>query len=125
MNQVNLFKLEGTEYPAGRLSRVLVGDNGALQGNHFVQGYSILYPDGGIPVHEHIPEETYFVVSGKGKMTVGDEVRDIVAGDLVLVPTGVPHGLHNDSDADMHIMYVYAPKMIVDHWAQELSGELK
>ena len=125
MNIVNLFEMEGTEYPAGRLSRVLVGDNGALQGNHFVQGYSILYPNGGIPEHEHEPEETYFVVSGQGKMTVDGEERTIKAGDLVLVQSGQKHGLHNDSDADMHIMYVYAPKMIVAHWAQELSGELK
>lgn len=123
--KINLYEIEGVEYPAGRLSRVLVGDNGAIQGSHFVQGYSIIHPGGSIPIHEHVPEETYFVISGNGKMTLGNEVFSVKAGDLVLVPSGISHGLHNDSDAEMHVMYVYAPKMIVDHWAQELSGELK
>lgn len=125
MKIVNLFEMEGTEYPAGRLSRVLVGDNGALRGKHFVQGYSMVYPGGGIPEHDHEPEETYFIVSGKGKITVDGEARDVKAGDLVLVPSGQKHSLHNDSDENMDVMYVYAPKMIVDHWARELSGELK
>lgn len=125
MKTVNLYDVKGTEYPAGRLSRVLIGDNGAIQGEQFVQGYSVLYPDGGIPEHEHVPEETYFVIAGTGKITVDGETRTIKKGDIVLVPSGLKHGLHNDSGENMEIMYTYAPKMIVDHWAQELSGELK
>ena len=125
MELINLYDLEGVEYPAGRLSRVMVGDNGALQGEHFVQGYSIVYPGGGIPEHDHPAEETYFVCSGVGKITVDGEIREIKSGDLIFVRPGQKHGLHNHSNADMHIMYVYAPKMIVDHWRQELSGELK
>ena len=35
------------------------------------------------------------------------------------------HSLVNTGDHDLHVMYVYAPKMVVDPWAQELSGELK
>ena len=125
MNHVNLYELEGTEYPAGRISRVLVGDNGALQGNYFVQGYSIIYPNCGIPEHEHPAEETYFIYSGSGYMVVDGETTDLKAGDLILVQSGKKHRLFNSSDSDMHMMYVYAPKMIVDHWQQELNGELK
>ena len=125
MNHVNLYDLEGIEYPAGRRSRVLVGDNGALQGEHFVQGYSIIYPGCGIPEHDHAAEETYFIYSGSGSITVDGETRPLKAGDIVLVPSGLPHRLFNDGDTDMHMMYVYAPKMVVDHWAKELSGELK
>lgn len=125
MEHVNLYDLEGIEYPAGRLSRILVGENGALQGSHFVQGYSIVYPGCGIPEHEHMPEETYFIFSGKGSITVDGENRKVTAGDLILVPSGQKHRLFNDSDVDMHVMYVYAPKMIVSHWRQELQGELK
>ena len=125
MNHVNLYDLEGIEYPAGRRSRVLVGDNGALQGEHFVQGYSIIYPGCGIPEHDHPAEETYFIYSGSGSITVDGETRPLKAGDIVLVPSGLSHRLFNDGDTDMHMMYVYAPKMVVDHWAKELSGELK
>ena len=125
MQYVNMYDLEGTEYPAGRLSRVLVGDTGALQGENFVQGYSIIYPNCGIPEHDHPVEETYFIFSGNGYIIVNDETRDVMPGSLVLIPPGHKHRLFNSGDTDMHMMYVYSPKIIVDHWKQELSGELK
>lgn len=125
MNIVNIFDIEGTEFPAGRLSRVIVGDNGSLQGTYFVQGYSEIHPEGSIPEHQHEPEETYFIVKGRGKMTVDNETRDVKSGDLILIRSGQKHSLYNDSEENLNVMYVYSPKIIVDHWAQELSGELK
>ncbi len=32
MNKVNIFDIEGTEFPAGRRTRVILGDNGAIKG---------------------------------------------------------------------------------------------
>lgn len=46
------------------------------------------------PVHAHRgADKFYFVVSGKARMTVGDETRDAAAGDLVCAPADVPHGV--------------------------------
>ena len=127
MEKVNLWDIEGVEYPAGRLSRVIVGENGVIDGTYFVQGFSELYPNGGgIPEHEHEPEETYFIISGEGEMTVDGDAFTVKTGDLILVRSGEKHSLYNRStDQSLKIMYVYAPKQVVDHWAQELSGELK
>jgi mannose-6-phosphate isomerase-like protein (cupin superfamily) len=36
--------------------------------------------------HAHAPQQVYVVVSGSGRMLVGDEERDVGAGDLVFVP---------------------------------------
>lgn len=36
-------------------------------------------------------EEFYYVLSGTGKMTIGDEVRDVSGGDAILIPPGAWH----------------------------------
>ena len=58
-------------------------------------------------------------------MTVADETQPVREGDLVYVERGKPHSLTNTGESDLHMMFVYAPKMVVDHWAQEQSGTLR
>ncbi|HVH69161.1 MAG TPA: cupin domain-containing protein [Gemmatimonadales bacterium] len=44
--------------------------------------------------HTHAgADKFYFVVSGKARFVVGDGTVDAAAGDLVLAPAGVPHGV--------------------------------
>ena len=126
MKKFNIFEdIEGVEFPAGRRGRVMYGENGKIDSEYFVQGYSIVYPGGGIPVHDHETIETYTILCGTGEMFVDGETQPIKAGDSVYIDRSLPHGLKNTGEVDMHVMYVYAPKMVVDHWAEELSGELK
>ncbi|MDO8665526.1 MAG: cupin domain-containing protein [Gemmatimonadales bacterium] len=45
-------------------------------------------------VHAHEgADKFYLVLSGKATVTVGDETREVGAGDLVFAPEGVPHGV--------------------------------
>lgn len=126
MKKFNLFDdIEGVEFPAGRRGRVMYGENGKINGEYFVQGYSVVYPGGGIPLHQHETIETYTILCGTGEMTVDGETQPLRPGDSIYIDRNLPHGLKNTGDTDIHVMYVYAPKMIVDHWAEELSGELK
>lgn len=125
MNKVNIFDIEGMEFPAGRRTRVMLGDNGAINGEHFCQGYVVIYPGGSVPEHDHVTVESYTVLQGNGLMTVDGETQPMKPGDMVYIESGKPHSLRNTGDTDMHMMFVYAPKMVVDHWAQESSGELK
>lgn len=125
MNKIKIMDVEGTEFPAGRKTRVLLGENGAINGEHFCQGYVVIYPGGYIPEHEHPTVESYTILQGHGVMTVDGESQPIFQGELVYMEAGKSHGLRNTGDRDMHMMFVYAPNMIVDHWAQEKSGELK
>jgi len=39
----------------------------------------------------HTEDEVYYVVSGRARISVGDDVRDVVAGSIVFVASGVPH----------------------------------
>ena len=125
MNKIRIMDLEGVEFPAGRRTRVLLGENGAINGDHFCQGYVVIYPGGSIPEHDHITVESYTVLKGQGVVTVDGETQPIGEGEMVYIESGKKHGLRNTGEGDMHLMFVYAPKKIVEHWAQEQSGELK
>jgi len=123
MNFVKIFDQKGMVMPTGRTTRVLVGDNGAVKGRYFCQGYVVIQPNGSIPLHKHEMEETYTVFSGKGVIRVGKEEREINGGNMVLIPPGEDHSLHNTGSEDMHMMFVYAPYQIADHWQEELANK--
>ncbi len=125
MEKHNIWDIEGTEFPAGRRTRVMIGLNGAIRGDKICQGYVVVYPDGGIPEHDHLNIESYTIIKGCGEMTVDGETQPVKAGDFVFIPSGSKHSLKNTGDEDMHMMFVYSPNTIVDHWAQESAGELK
>ena len=55
--------------------------------------------------HSHPTHEFYYVTSGRGIMTVGDEEREIAQGDLVYTPPNVVHSLRPVSDhAPIHAL---------------------
>lgn len=125
MEYINVLDLEGTEFPAGRRTRVLVGVDSPLQAEHYVQGLTMIHPGGSIPEHDHDTEETYTILSGNGEMTVDGEVCQVKKYDVLHMKPWQKHGLKNMGDTEMEVMFVYAPKKVAEHWAQESSGELE
>ena len=127
VHKLNVYEdIAGTVFPAGRHGRVIVGVDSPLQAEGYVVGTSDLFANGGaVPEHDHETEETYLILSGSGVMTVDGEAVPAKAGDAFYMQPWQKHGLVNTGDTVMRILYVYAPKMVVDHWAKETSGELK
>ncbi len=124
MEKVNIWDIEGTEFPAGRRTRVILGQNGAMKGEQFCQGYVVIYPDGGIPEHEHETVESYTILKGTGEIGVNGEKQMVREGDCVFIPSGQKHSLINIGAEDLHMMFVYSPSVIAEHWGQEKRGEL-
>lgn len=124
MEKINIWDIEGTEFPAGRRTRVILGQNGAMPGEQFCQGYVVIYPGGGIPEHEHETVESYTILQGTGEIEVNGEKQMVKQGDCIFIPSGQTHGLINTGTEDLHMMFVYSPSVIVDHWAQEAQGKL-
>jgi mannose-6-phosphate isomerase-like protein (cupin superfamily) len=60
-------------------------------------------------LHQHDPEQVYVIVAGKGRMRIGEEIRDVTAGDLIQVPSGVPHGISNPEDAVLSYISAATP----------------
>lgn len=119
MQKTNYFDIEGMKFPAGRKTRVIIGPNGALEAEHFVQGIVDIYPNGSVPLHDHEEEEVYLILSGTGEMIVGEESRPVRTGDAVYIPPGKPHCLKNTGAENMQMLFTYAPKKIADHWDEE------
>jgi len=56
----------------------------------------------------HTEDEIYFVISGRGRMTVGNEVRDVRPGSIVFVATAVPHRFR-DITEDLTLLVAFGP----------------
>lgn len=53
---------------------------------------------GYVDPHSHPTHEFYYVLNGRGMMTIGEEDREIRQGDLVHIPPDMVHGLRPLSD---------------------------
>jgi quercetin dioxygenase-like cupin family protein len=61
-------------------------------------------------VHAHpVGDKFYYALHGEGTVTVGEETRKLRAGEIVLAPQGVAHGIANESAADFVCLVVMAP----------------
>jgi mannose-6-phosphate isomerase-like protein (cupin superfamily) len=68
-------------------------------------------PVGGRTIaHYHrVAEELYFFTAGQGRLTLGGDEREVVAGDCVVIPPGQVHGLVNTSDEPLVLLCCCAP----------------
>ena len=60
------------------------------------------------PQSPHTEDELYYVVRGRGRVSVGDETRDVASGSLVFVAAGVPHRFHEITER-LEILVVFGP----------------
>jgi mannose-6-phosphate isomerase-like protein (cupin superfamily) len=121
----DLSAIAGRTYPARRRTQNLAGGASPIQPTHFSMGYVTLEPHGGqVPWHNQDQEEVYFVLSGHGEMCLGEERREMTAGQMVYIPSGVFHQLTNIGDTPLQMIYCYGPAGNVAHWKQELAGTL-
>lgn len=54
-------------------------------------------------------EELYLVTAGQGRLRVGDEERDVKAGDCAVILPGTVHKLWNTGDEDLVVVCACAP----------------
>jgi mannose-6-phosphate isomerase-like protein (cupin superfamily) len=121
----DLNRIQGRTYPARRRTQNLVGGASPVRCEHFSMGYVTLEPNGGqVPWHSQESEEVYFVLDGRGEMCLGEERRDMAAGQIVKIPPGVFHQMTNTGNEPLHFVYCYGPAGDVAHWRQELAGTL-
>ncbi|HMC97118.1 MAG TPA: cupin domain-containing protein, partial [Flavobacteriales bacterium] len=54
--------------------------------------------------------EHVFVLDGEAIMRVGDLVRQIKAGDTMVIPAGTPHSVKVTGDAPLRVVSVQSPR---------------
>ena len=67
-------------------------------------------PGGATTEHYHrLTEELYLVTAGRGRLRIGDEERDVAAGDCAVIPPGARHKIFNTGDEVLRIVCACAP----------------
>ncbi len=62
-------------------------------------------------VHSHEgSDKIYYVLEGKGKVTVGTEERELGADEITLAPSGEDHGVLNHTNEKLVMLVFMAPK---------------
>ena len=65
-----------------------------FRGQQLFVGLNCFEPGQSQKIHVHAESDKfYLVLTGKARMTVGDETREVEAGTVVWTPAGLPHGV--------------------------------
>jgi quercetin dioxygenase-like cupin family protein len=73
-------------------------------------GIVTLQPGGAAPAHVHSFEESVFILEGEVVMRTPDTAVLLRPGDYGLVPVGVPHAWHNESERPARWADMFAPQ---------------
>ena len=60
-------------------------------------------------LHNHPEVQVYVIIAGTGQMHVGDETRDVQAGDLIFIPTEAFHGIDNMGNSVLSYISAASP----------------
>jgi len=53
---------------------------------------------GHMPLHTNTVEHEQYVISGRARVVIGDQTIEAGAGDILLIPAGVPHSYETLGD---------------------------
>jgi mannose-6-phosphate isomerase-like protein (cupin superfamily) len=65
--------------------------------------------ESGDPHTHHDSQECWYVISGKGKLKVGDEVAELVPDSVIVAPRGVEHQILNDGEEPLKALFFFSP----------------
>ena len=76
--------------PAGKgaTRQVLIGPD---EGPNFALRKFTMEPGGGMPLHTNTVEHEQYVLRGRARVVIGEEVLEVRKDDVVFIPGGVPH----------------------------------
>ena len=78
--------------------------------NFFCDVYC-LEPGQSQKVHSHgDSDKVYYILQGKGKVTVGSEEKELGSDEITLAPAGKDHGVINHTQNKLVILVFMAPK---------------
>lgn len=61
------------------------------------------------PVHDHEPEQVYYIIRGTGLMIIDDEREPVHAGDAIYIPSNKKHGIINVGTETLEYLSANAP----------------
>ena len=81
-----------------------------FNGEFLMIGLNCFEPGQRQKVHDHADQDKfYYVVSGTGRFTVGEEETDVPPGAVVFAPAGIRHGVTNVGEERLVVLMGIAP----------------
>ncbi len=103
-------------YPGFERWSVVDGERGSTQ---LSVSEVRMTPGSSPPLHAHPTEETILIAEGELEAYIGDEVRQVSAGQFVLAPPGVKHGFSNKSGKPALIYGIHPTPAVQTVWDEE------
>ncbi|MFK4762683.1 cupin domain-containing protein [Microbacterium sp. ZW T5_45] len=119
--------MNSTSLPGGVVAdadiRIGTGRSRRFEGAQHSAAVSYFYvenqPGQGPGLHWHPYPETWVVLEGSARITIGDETVDVVAGDTATGPAYVPHRFTNIGDGTLRIIGIHASPTIIQTFIDE------
>ena len=85
--------------------------NNLFDSPHLFYDVYCLLPGQSQKVHAHEnSDKVYYVLSGTGRFTIGDEEEDLGEGHAVIARAGVQHGVRNETQENLVLLVTMAPR---------------
>jgi mannose-6-phosphate isomerase-like protein (cupin superfamily) len=96
------------ECPFGHVQRLVTGGEGGIANVHVVKITK------GTPHLHQGYDEVYYVLSGTGTITLGQEVHPLRPGSVVVIPAGVLHSLEAGQGQELESVIFGTPPMAME-----------
>ena len=91
----------------GSWSRLVITDE-SVGAHKAMLGISTFTPGTDTPQKVHTEEEFCYILSGRGRITIGDEYVEYGPGSFLFIPAGVPHGVANPGPEDVVMVFGFS-----------------
>ena len=96
------------ECPFGTVTRVVTGGDGGVANVHVVRVTA------GAPHRHEGYDEVYYVLSGRGSITLDGRTHPLRPGAVVVIPTGIVHSLAAEAGQTLEFVIFGSPPMSAD-----------
>ena len=59
--------------------------------------------------HKLVQTEVYYILSGQGRMHIGNETREVSIGDVILIPPGAVQWIENTGNSELKFLAIVSP----------------
>lgn len=87
----------------GTERQVLIGDPEAP---NFAMRRFVMQPGGGIPPHTNTVEHEQYVLRGRARIGIGEEIRVVEKDNVIFIPAGTPHWYEVEGDEPFEFLCI-------------------
>ena len=83
--------------------QVLIGPD---EGPNFALRRFIMTPGGGMPPHTNTVEHEQYVLRGRARVGIGEQIHEVKAGTVLYIPAGTPHWYEAQGDEPFEFLCI-------------------